>query len=381
MHTEAPPHPWLAAGRRLLAATAASLAFAAPPARAEAPPLREVPVQALAGAAKSNVPLAASGLGLEVPVETASILLLALQGAEELEMEYQASGILLLTFLTVDSSARSLPDHRGPPYRYVRVPPGRGRLDLDLLSAPHWSRTGIPYLLLEGSGRFTITRLRYRPSPSDRASVREALDRAVFFAPLPIGYTTVNILEPPYWSYAEGSFLYDRLGAAFLILAGILILGYLLARRRSPPAPALALAALAVAAPADLLFLGKLARAAPLSVHLDPEVRIRENYAYAPKLGALAALARATLRPDDRVAVEGHGPDWFAPEALCFNLAPRRCVTIRPGEREYLGLAGVDRLRPDEIDAIVSIDADRPLPDGFSKVAEVSDNTYVARRR
>jgi hypothetical protein len=268
-----------------------------------------------------------------------------------------------------------------PPYRYERIPSGPGRLRLNLLETAHWSQRNFPYLLLEGAGHFTITGLRYLPSPPDEASARAALDRAVFFAPLAIGYTTINLLYVPWWSISDRTFLYNRLGWAFVVLSGLVALCYLLLRRGWRPVKSVALAALLVTAASDVFFLSKFVPAANLSVRLDPEARIRDNYMYAPKLGALTALARSTLRADERVGVRGLGRDWFAPEVLCFNLAPRRCVTIVPGEREYTGLSQVDHLRPEDLDAIVSIDADDPLPPEIAPVAEVSGNAFVARRR
>jgi hypothetical protein len=342
--------------------------------------MQEVSLAALASATRSNVPLSVSSRGLEVVVDRQTSLVLPLKGAEELEIDYESSGIVLLTFITAEPSGHGLPDHRGPPYRYKRIKSGRGRLQLDLLETARWTRSGFPYLLLEGSGKFTITGLRYRPSPPDQASVRAALDRAVFFAPVSVGFTTINLLYIPWWSFSDRTFLYDRLGWAFVALTGLVALCYLLFRRGLQPVKSLALAALVVTAASDGLFLAKLLPAVELGIRLDPEDRIRDNYFYAPKLGALTVLARATLRAEDRVGVRGLGPDWFAPEVLCFNLAPRRCVTMVTGQREYVGLSQVDRLRLEDLDAIVSIDSDDPLPPGFARVAEVSGNAFVARR-
>ena len=56
-------------------------------------------------------------------------------------------------------------------------------------------------------------------------------------------------------------------------------------------------------------------------------------------------------------------------------------MTLAPGAAEYVAPSQVDRLRPDEVDAVVSIDNDEPLPPGFARVAEVSRDAYVARRR
>jgi len=350
-------------------------------ARAGEPGMTDVPVSALARAVQSNVRMAVTERGLAVDVEHPVALVFALQGAQELEVGYEASGILLLTYITVDPATGKLPDHRGPPYRYRRVAPGSGRLALDLRETAGWSARRYPYLLLEGSGRFTLTGLRYRPRPADDAAARAALDRAALLAPLAIGYTTVNLLYIPWWSESEGTFLYDRMGWAFVALAALAVLLALSARRALPLAWTLAAAALLATAASDAVFLSKLLPAVQLSLPLDPEARIRDNYHYAPKLGALAALARRTLPPEDRVAVRGLAQDWFAPEVLCFNLAPRRCATLSPGASEYVGPSQVDRLRPEEVDAVVSIDSDEPPPPGFDRVAEVSPNAYVARRR
>lgn len=344
--------------------------------------MREVPPGNVPSVVQSNAPLAMTGEGLQVDVSRPTALVFNLPGAQELDLEYEASGILMLTWATAYPASGSLPDHRAPPYRYRRLAPGRGRARIDLRETAKWSPSGVPYLLLEGSGRFTLTRLAFLSAPPDAASAREALDRSLFWAPYSFDYTTINVLDPPYWSASRGSFLFDRLGVTFLLLAGLFALGYAALRRRYRPGWALAAAALVAAAAGDAVFLVKLIPPLALKVEPDPEVRIRENYAFAPKLGALAALARATVPAGDRVgvSVRGHGADWFAAEVLCFNLAPRRCVTLVPGKPELTGLSGVDRLRPDELDAVVSYDSEDPLPTGFRRVAQVSPDAFVARR-
>lgn len=342
--------------------------------------MEEIALPVLARAIRANVPLYLSSRGLEVGVQKQTSMVLPLKGVQRLEIDYQSQGIVLLTYITVDPASQRLPDHRGPPYRYRRVESGRGRLDLDLLETARWTPRAFPYLLLEGSGKFTITGFRYRPSPPDEASARNALDRAVFLSPVSIGFTTINLLYVPWWRVTERTFLYDRLGWAFVALAVAVAAFLLFRRRRLEPVRSIAIAALVVTGVSDAVFLSKFLPAVRPFVRLDPEARIRDNYYYAPKLGALAALARATLRPGDRVGVRGLGADWFAPEVLCFDLAPRRCVAMTPGEQEYLSPSRVDRLRLEDLDAIVSIDSDDPLPPGFARVAEVSDNAFVARR-
>jgi len=73
--------------------------------------------------------------------------------------------------------------------------------------------------------------------------------------------------------------------------------------------------------------------------------------------------------------------DWFGWETLCFHLAPRPCVQVVSGSPEYSGLHGVDRLRPDQIDALVFFHAEAPLPPGFAPSVVLDKNAFVARRR
>jgi len=349
---------------------------------AAGPVMREVPPGLLASALQSNVPLAVTRAGLEVEVSQPTRLVFRFQGAQELDLEYEATGILLLTSATAYPASGGLPDHRTPPQRYRRVPSGRGRLRIDMRQTPRWSPSGFPYLLLEGAGHFTITRVAYLPSPPDAASSREAFDRSMFWAPYSFDFTAINVLDPPYWSASRGTFLFDRLGVSFLLLTALLAVGSAAVRGRVRPGWALAAAALLATAAGDAVFLAKVVPSLTLSLEPDPEVRIRENYALAPKLGALAALARATVLAGDRVGVRvaGGGADWFAAEVICFNLAPRRCVTLVPGKLELTGLSQVDRLRPEELDAIVSYGSDDPLPAGFQAVSQVSPDAFVARR-
>lgn len=354
------------------AAVLAATLFAGP-----APPMEEVSLPAMAGRIATLSALSLSGRGLELEVDGEVNLVLPLPGAQELEVECESSGILLLTYAATDGARRPRPF--GPPWRYRRLA-GRETLRLDLRLSPDWGPASFPFLVLQGSGHLTFVRLRARPAPSDPASAWAAQDRAVFWAPVAIDHTTINSLDPPMWRATKGTFLYQRLGPAMLGIAALAGLGILGLRRRWRPRLALAIAAVAVAVCGDALFLAKLLPSLNLSIEPDPEVRIRENYFLNPELGGLASLARSTLRPSDRVGVMRGPGDWFAPELLCFNLAPRRCVTVEVGEREYVGISGVDRLRPDELDAIVWYRADAPLPAGFVPVAQVSRRALVARR-
>ena len=48
------------------------------------------------------------------------------------------------------------------------------------------------------------------------------------------------------------------------------------------------------------------------------------------------ALARATLRADERVGTVGAANDWFAPQTLCFLLAPQLLVVYQGNKSQYV---------------------------------------------
>lgn len=342
------------------------------------PAMREVDLPAIASGFLATAELYRTAQGIEVFADGRTVLVLPLPGTQELELDYQAAGPTLLTFGNHDGVTEINPTAR--PWRYRRLVNGRGTLRLDLRQAGGFTVSTRPYLVLQGTGRFTLARLRARPLPADREAVLEGFDRALLWAPNAIDHTTINLLETPMWSASRGIHLYAVLGVAFLALTAAVLLGLRALRGRWRPRLALAAGALAAVAAGDGVFLAKVLPALDLSVELDPEARIRENYAFDPQAGALAALARATLRPDERVGVACPSYNWYARELFCFNLAPRRCVFADPGQPVHAGLSGVDRLRPDELDAIVSFQSDEPLPPGFVRVAQVGPRAFVARR-
>jgi hypothetical protein len=368
-----PPLVRRASGARAVAAALAAV-LAAPAAAARAD-LRPVPFEQLQGRVRSGGPVALTARGLELDLAGFASIELPF-AAEELEVEVEADGPVLLTW-----AARSGPELRpfGPPWRYARLPAARETLRLDLRIVDGWHPRAQPVLVLGGGGHVVLHALRARP-PTGGEEGRAAYDRAVLWAPESVGHTTINLLTPSFWSASRGVALADVIAGAALAAFAAVLAGVRARRGRWRPGLAVAAAALVAVGAWNVHFLARFLPMANLAFAPDPEARIRENYYFAPDVGALAALARATLREDERVGTMGAPNDWFAAQTLCFNLQPRRCAIVKPGAAEHAGISGVGRLREDELDAIVAYRAG-PLPDGFVPVAAVSPHAVVARRR
>jgi hypothetical protein len=317
--------------------------------------------------------------GLTFLVDGVSMTMLPAGGIEEMELEYRASGQLQLTYGTTESP-EGMKDPQIP-WRYLPLPPGPGTVRLDLRTTPGWSPSRKPFLRLAGTGELTLTRGRARPVPRGTAELKDGVDHAWRWAPVSLGHGTINLLDPPYWKVSEQKLLFGGLGWIFVALATAGAATLALVRRRWWPGPAVALAAVAVVGLGDGIFWARMLPPLDLRPTVDVEERIRDHYRFDPEVGPLAALARATLPPGDRVGIMVPAGAWFPWETLCFNLAPRRCVVLQAGAEDHAGLQGVDRLSLRDLDAIVTFHAGEPLPPGFAPVATLNRNALVARRR
>lgn len=361
-------------GRRAAATWAAVLLAAAP-----LPGMREVPIVSLAGQIGATAPIRPTSEGLAFEVNEWIALFLPLQGAELLEVDYRVQGVVLLSWVSGDGT--TTPHPHSPPWHHQVLSPGAGRVTLDFRTTPLWNPGRVPFLYFEGTGNVVLTGLRVRDAPKGRDAWVASRDQALRLAPIRIGHTTINFIEPPTWSESEGLFLFEVLGVAFLLLAGGGTLGWLAVRRRWAPAPFLAVAGVALALAGNAVFLVRAWPALALRPQPGTGARLRENFHLDPAAGALAALARSSIRPGERVGVQVGANDWFPWEAICFHLAPNPCVRVLPEAMVHEGLSGVDRLVTDQLDVVVYFEARVPLLPGFSPVASLGPSALVARRR
>jgi hypothetical protein len=362
---------------RAVVALAVIAALGAAPAPAAASELRAVPLDALRGKLDTSAAYAFTRRGLEIDVDGNTALSTGL-AARVAELDVEATGPVTLTWAARSPAKPFTPF--GPPWRHLTVPRERATVRLDLRIATGWSPAAELVLGLTGSGRVVVHAIRILPNASDGSEQQAAYDRALFWAPEGLGHTTINLLTPSYWSASRGTWLSDVLAGAAVLALVATLLAAKLRGRRVRTGVALAAAALVAVGAWDLHLLVRFLPALNLEPTPDTERRIRENYYVATEVGALAALARATLRDDERVGAMGHPKSWFAAQTLCFNLAPRRCAIVVPGEPVHRGISGVGQLRDDELDAIVAHRAG-PLPDGFVTVASLGPTLVVARRR
>ncbi|MGA8891836.1 MAG: hypothetical protein WB493_09725 [Anaeromyxobacteraceae bacterium] len=342
------------------------------------PGAREIPVHEISPHVASSAPLRYSPEGFGVDVDEWVALFLPFQGAEEVELDYRATGHLMLSWGSGKGS--SAPSPHGSPWHRTPISPGVGRVTLDLRTTNLWRPERIPFLFLEGTGAFEVTGVRARMASGDPREGLAPLSFARLFAPIRIDHLTINTIDRRP-DDAAGATLPLLLGLGFVLLV---LLGVVALRARTRSwrlASPIAVAAVATTLAGNLVFAVQAAPAIVVAPAFDPTRRLAAWKDFSPELGPLAALARDQVRPGERVGVLAKRSDWFAWETLCFHLAPRACVQFVPGRAEHTGLQGVGVLRPDQVDVLLVFHPDVPLPAGWTPVAALNSNAYLARRR
>ncbi len=361
--------------RRSAAAPWAALLLAVAP----LPGAREVSIPAIFGQVGTTAPTRLTSEGMAFDVREWAAVFLPLPGTAVLQVDYRVTGTVLLTWGSAEGT--TTPSPHSPPWHHQVLKPGSGRVTLDFRTTSMWTPERVPFLYFEGDGGVVLTGLRTLSAPAGREAWTRERDEALRWAPIRIGHTTINLLDPPTWKESEGIFLFDVLGVAFVLLAVGGSIAWLAVRRRWVPGRFLAVAGVGISLAGNGVFLVRAWPDLALRPRLDTAERLRENFHLDPVVGALAALARESIRPGERVGVQVAPNDWFRWEAICFHLAPRPCVNVLPKAIAYDGLPGVERLVADQLDVVVYVNAGAPLLPGFSAVATIGPGLYLARRR
>ena len=317
--------------------------------------------------------------GVIVDVDKSATLVFPFPGATQLVFDIEADGIFLLTWFTTDQQLKARVF--GPPWRYLPLAPGQSRtLDLGFLATQDWFPAALPGIRLQGTGNVRITRVRRRSFVGGAVDAAQIHEASLRFAPDAVGQTTINGLLRPAWGQAGPTFVPEVLGFAGALLFVMVWVAARIRRKGWSAKSAAAVAIVATVIAYDLYALVRLVPAMHLRVELDPERRIRDNYYFSPEIGALASLARAQLGRSDKVGVQGDVTDWFGPQTLCFNLAPRPCVVLEANRLAGVGISSVRRLGVEALDAVLMYNAPDKLMTGFTPIAQVNRNVYLARR-
>jgi hypothetical protein len=189
---------------RRAAAWAAMLLAVAP-----LPGAREVSLREFAAQIGSTSPLRLTPEGIGVDVDGWIGLFLPLTGAEALQIDYRSAGFVMLTWSSGSGNATPVP-HSQPWHRQV-LAPGPGRVTLELRTTPLWSVDRVPFLFLEGTGTVIVTGLRARAAAQDPAERTRSFDEALRWAPIRVGHTTINWIDPPVWIASRSLMLQDVL--------------------------------------------------------------------------------------------------------------------------------------------------------------------------
>ncbi len=338
---------------------------------------REVPLEDVMPRLQATVParLGPAGIELDVGPDGARVGF-GMAGVRALELTVETDGLFNVVYAAFERGTRIW----GPPARYVTLRPGATTLRLDLVETADWDPGSVPVLLLDGSGHVAIRSVRIL-SPVSPSEATRLKDEAKLWGPESFAHTTVNTLSAPFWSFSRGTYLATILAGLLVTVAAAVLVAIRLRRRRWAPATALAAAALATAGVWNLMFLERYVPAMSLAPSLGTDARLRAGFRFAPELGEVAAAARASLRPEDRVGVIAPPKDWFLAQTLCYTLAPRPCVRIRPGEDVYAGISEIEHLRSGQLDVVVSFRGADELPPEFVPKAQITPRALIARRR
>lgn len=314
------------------------------------------------------------GGGVEFDIDKRAVILLKLPHIAQVAFDYEADGYFRLNYATVREGG-----YRVAHYFLMARPvmKGGGRIDLDLRHTINWSPESYPLLIVEGTGRLLIKNIK-ATTISDPLTYGKEKKRAFFWRPEVIRVTTINFLTPVFWDFENQLYWPAVLGGVFILtFMGFATVGFFIKQNFLRFLPVISIIFILVY---SIHFVVRFLPIVHYGPFLSNNDKIRKNY-FRPEFGQLVATAREVVKPSDRVLFMGETGDWLSPEALCFNVAPAKCVFRKLDGREYLDVVKVTRLKASEINVVVSYNSELDLPPGFEKIYEVNKNSFIAVKK
>lgn len=312
--------------------------------------------------------------GVAFDIDKRAVILLKLPHVAKLDFSYKAEGYFRLYYATAVEGNFRLSNE------FLMSRPllkNKGRLKLDLRHTLNWSADSFPLLIVEGTGRFSISNLKAF-TVSNPGAYRKEKNRAFFWRPEVVRETTINFLTPVYWDFENKMHWPVVLGALFFLAAlGIAVVRYFWGQKYDYLLRTVSILFILIYSVHFLI------RFLPI-VNFDPFIsnneKVKKNYS-SPEFGQLAAAAREIIKPDDRVVFLGEEKDWFSPKALCFNIAPTKCVLYEQDSRQYASVRDVIKLEPSDVNIAVHYNSAHDLLPGFEKLYELNKNVFIAVRK
>ncbi len=322
---------------------------------------------------KSDTRKKISGEVITFEVDKRANVMIDLPKISKVSFDYETDGHFMLLYTAVEK--RKDPD---PLFmQYERIRKGKGRVDLDFRRTIDWSPESRPFLVLEGTGNFSIKNATINVV-SSLEEFRKEKNSALFWVPERVMNTSVNYTTPVYWDYSRKIPFADFLGLIFLFLLVMSFFASLFYRQFDIKKFAIALS-LVLTFVYSLHFAVRflpMINAGPLA---SANERIKENY-FNPEFGIITAKAREMVKGSDIVAVSAGKANWILKNAVCFNLEPVECVFYQQGSEELHGLRG-DTIGFSEVNILVAYNPDNAMPAGYEKIYELNKNVYIARKR
>lgn len=318
---------------------------------------------------------------LTVAVNGETPIILDMNGIETLTFSYQADSWFSLTWDSVIDQPRNIVDAF---VQTAQLHKGHGTVTVDFRRNRHWGENTVPYLKVRGTGTLVMRNIsaRMAEKPGDYLWGKRA---AFFMMPEIIRPYSVNFLTPVYADERSNLYFADLLGY-FLIAASIAVTALSWKVKTIPARRIVINLSLLLMAVYSVHFLARFAPGVRATPFRSNEEKIARNM-YDREMGELIKTAREKIPPHATVLLDS-GESEYSKRIICFYLAPRLCAFARTPDSKpvYFTPCGYATVNPCSFELTSAPDAVMgyyPLaapPSGFSKVAIINANVFIAVR-